>query len=681
MKKLIAALLTAAVLCTGAPALAQEIKGQQIGKLYAVTEADGQYLADSEGKVIAGPFAELSDQSGYAYAYTYGDDKIMFDLDGSVLAEVDGSGEILAPCNGIYAIMPDTTDMSLCTVFDVYDYETKTLIHSFDGAIMYYLEMQADKMFIEKGGKYAIVDKYGNFYTDYIYDGVKKRFNPSYDPFPLSYAVVIQNGEEKYIDWELNEIDLDDYNGEPFITNCWRIRSSIQGEEYYKEYYVLESGSKQGVYDMETGEYILPLSAEYTYSAMDGSYITAVRDEKYGLLDHSGNTAADFIYSSLENKGDGKYYYTLINDDDSVSDGYIYPASGDTAVSELEARDHFYKAAGGHKKEDVIGATIVYGDRCADLAQEDIDMITDRFWDFSYERVIEPQNGEDKGEYILLRFNDGTVCAIYSDCGIIVGSYGKQYNSGGTLKQNYVWYKPYIGNARNGLLSAFEGISSAYRDNTRNITVNDSPGAPEKDMLKTDGCSSWAYAEIERAAAENLMIPELEGKYTDEITRQEFCDLAVRLAATQKRPASDSRVGINAAKNDMLSENEELMSAYNSISYNDCASENVRFLSALGVINGTGDGNFEPDRSIKREEAAAILYRLQSVYKTPAQPDHSTAYSDDPAISDWAEEAVYSVRESGIMTGMDENEFAPAGAYTVEQAVATMLRLYDDINS
>lgn len=681
MKKIIAALLiAAAALCTCSLVLAKTPRGQQIGELYAVTETDGRYLTDSEGNVIAGPFAELSDQSGYPYAYTYGDDKILFDLDGSVLAEVDGAGMILAPCNGIYAIMPDTTDMSLCTVFDVYDYETRTLIHTFDRAIMYYLEMQTDKMFIEKGGKYAIVDKYGNFYTDYIYDGVKKRFNPSYDPFPLSYAIVIQNGEEKYIDWELNEINLDDYNGEPFITNCWRIRSSVSAEEYYKEYYMVESGEKTGVYDMKTGKYVIPFGERYIYCSMDDSYIIASNDGKYGLLDHSGNVAAEFIYSSLVNKGDGKYYYTLA-DEDSWSDGYIYPESGETAESELEERDYFYKAAGNHKKEDIIGATIVYGDRCADLAQEDIDMITDRFWDFSYERVIEPNNGADMGEYILLRFNDGTVCTVYSNCGIITGSYGKQYSSGGTLKQNYVWYKPYIGNARNGLFSAFESISNAYKDNTRNITVNDSRSVPEKDMLKTDGCSDWAYAEIERAAAENLMLSALEGEYTNEITRQEFCDLAVRLTATQKRPESDSREGISAVKNDMLSDNEELMSAYNSISYNDCTSENVRFLSALGVINGTGDGNFEPDRSIKRQEAAAILYRLQSLYKTPAEPVLSEAYSDDAAISDWAKDAVYSVRESGIMSGMGENEFSPDGVYTVEQAIVTMLRLYDYINS
>lgn len=681
MKKSIAALLiAAAVACGGSAALAEGQRGQQIGALYAVTESDGRYLSDSEGNIIAGPFAELSDNGGYPYAYTYGDDKIMFDLDGSVLAEVDGAGEILAPCNGIYAIMPDTTDMSLCTVFDVYDYETRTLIHTFDRSIMYYLEMQTDKMFIEKGGKYAIVDKYGNFYTDYIYDDVKKRFNPSYDPFPLSYAIVVQDGEEKYIDWELNEIDLDNYNGEPFVTNCWRINSSVSSEGYYKEYYMVESGEKTGVYDMETGEYIIPLKESYIYCSMDDSYIIATKDGKYGLLDHSGNVAAEFIYSALENKGDGKYYYTLA-DEDSWSDGYIYPESGETAESELEDQDYFYKAVGNHKKEDIIGATIVYGDRCADLAQDDIDMITDSFWNFSYERVIEPENGEDKGEYILLRFNDGTVCAIYSDCGIIAGSYGEQYSSGETIKQNYVWYKPYIGNARNALFSTFESISEAYKENTRNISVNDSRAVPENDMLKTDGCSDWAYAEIERAAAENLMLSALEGKYTDEITRQEFCDLAVRLAATQKRPDSDSREGISAAKNDMLSEDEELMSAYNDISYSDCMSDNVRFLSALGVINGTGDGKFEPDRSIKREEAAAILYRLQSVYKAPVQPVYDEAYSDDAVVSDWAREAVYSVRESGIMSGTGENEFSPAGAYTVEQAIATMLRLYDDINS
>lgn len=681
MKKIIiGAVIFAAVISTFCVVHAQEPKGQKIGDMYSVSESDGKYLTDTDGNVIAGPFAELSDQSGYPYAYTYGDDKILFNSDGSVLAEVDGRGEILAPHNGIYAVMPDTDNMDLCTVFDVYDYETRTLLHTFDRAFMYYLEQQTEKMFIKKDGKYAIVDKNGNFYTDYIYDDVKKRFNPDYVPFPSAYAIVVQNGEEKYIDWELNEIDLDNYNGSPFITNCWRINSSVPGENYYKEYYVLESGEKTGVYNMETKEYIIPLSTEYRYVCMDDSYIIAKKNEKYGLLDYSGNEVTDFIYFSLENKGDGKYYYTLLNDDDSISDGYIDPASGKTSESELEAIDYFYKAAGKHKKEDVIGATIVYGDRCADLAQEDVDRILNSFWNFNYERVVEPDSGADEDEYILLRFNDGTACTIYPDCGIIVGRYGKSYESGGALKQNYIWYKPYIGNARNVLYSVFEEISNNYKSNTRSVGAGDAKSVPDVDMLRTDGCSGWAYTEIERAAAENLMIYDFEGKYTDEITRQEFCDLAVRLVTTQRIPLSDSRESIWRVREDMFDGDQELKERYNSVKYNDCSSENVIFLSALGVINGTGDDNFEPDRSIKREEAAAILYRLQSIYKSPAQPAYGEVYSDDGAVSDWAREAVYSMRESGIMSGIGENEFSPAGAYTVEQAIATMLRLYDDIN-
>ena len=51
-------------------------------------------------------------------------------------------------------------------------------------------------------------------------------------------------------------------------------------------------------------------------------------------------------------------------------------------------------------------------------------------------------------------------------------------------------------------------------------------------------------------------------------------------------------------------------------------------------------------------------------------------FSDDAGISDWARESVYKCFRYGIMMGTD-NGFEPQGTYTVEQAIATMIRLYN----
>ena len=51
-------------------------------------------------------------------------------------------------------------------------------------------------------------------------------------------------------------------------------------------------------------------------------------------------------------------------------------------------------------------------------------------------------------------------------------------------------------------------------------------------------------------------------------------------------------------------------------------------------------------------------------------------YADQDMISDWAVNAVYDMREMGIMVGTSDTEFSPKDTYTAEQAIATVIRLY-----
>ena len=54
-------------------------------------------------------------------------------------------------------------------------------------------------------------------------------------------------------------------------------------------------------------------------------------------------------------------------------------------------------------------------------------------------------------------------------------------------------------------------------------------------------------------------------------------------------------------------------------------------------------------------------------------------YADKETISAWAFDAVFYMRELGIMIGTSETEFSPKATYTLEQAVATVVRLYEHI--
>ena len=657
------------------------ISTNQIDVFTVAVTNEGKYLLDGQNNILGGPYELISNYGGFPYAQNFDGSWEMYDVDGKVFAQVEKGGEISPPVNGLYAILRDSDNWHLCKKFELYDYDTKELLHTFDGTIMFYHELQHEKMFIYKDGKYAICDKYGKFSTDYIYDNVQKRFNPDYDPFPKAYAVVEQNGVQKFIDWNLNEIDLDNYNGEPFITNSYRMRGN-DGFEPYKNYYKLESGSKFALYDLDTDTFIIPYQYDYQFLSMNDKYIIVKGGENVnGVIDYSGNVVVPLKNQQLSFNEDGliSYYY---HDGETAHEGVLNLENGEMKERELDALGYFYKVIGQEQKEDIAYATIVYADnKAADISNEDLEKFLDVFWNFSYERVIAPNTYQNAGDnyYIKLWNKEKTEgYIIYPSSGVIVGSYGEHSESHGEIKENYVWYLPVVGNGRNALYSAKQTLWHNYKDKTRDITDADKINIPTKNMLSIDGASDWAKPEIQKAAACNLLPYELTDKYKNDITRNEFCNLIYRLVATEFYPDSDSRMGQGSAIENIINE-RQLTDKVNSTSFSDCADSRISFLCGAGIIYGMGDGTFAPDESITREQASTILYRTAEFLgnKTIIKPSYSQLYDDENAISDWAISSVMSMKAMDVMEGISEREFAPKGTYTVEQAIATVLRLYE----
>ena len=138
----------------------------QIGAFIVAGTNEGKYLLDNQNNILGGPYELISNYNEFPYAQNFDGSWEMYDVDGKVFAQVEKGGEISPPVNGLYAILRGSDNWHLCNIFELYDYNTKQLLHTFDGTIMFYHELQHEKMFIYKNGKYAICDKYGNFLTD-----------------------------------------------------------------------------------------------------------------------------------------------------------------------------------------------------------------------------------------------------------------------------------------------------------------------------------------------------------------------------------------------------------------------------------------------------------------------------------------------------------------------------------
>ena len=185
----------------------------------------------------------------------------------------------------------------------------------------------------------------------------------------------------------------------------------------------------------------------------------------------------------------------------------------------------------------------------------------------------------------------------------------------------------------------------------------------------SDAPSTWAVEEIEDARENGLIPEELDEKYQNNITRQEFCQLAVRLI--------ESTIGRNM--DDILDYHNV---SINELEFSDTNDKNIFAMNALHVVFGVGEGKFEPNRTISREEAATMLTRLAKVLDGKLPNDAILAFNDQTSISDWAYYSVMFVSNmsgkngSIIMGGTGENRFSPKETYTREQAFLSFDRLY-----
>lgn len=97
----------------------------------------------------------------------------------------------------------------------------------------------------------------------------------------------------------------------------------------------------------------------------------------------------------------------------------------------------------------------------------------------------------------------------------------------------------------------------------------------------------------------------------------------------------------------------------------------------LGIVNGKADGSFGINDPISRQDMAAMLYRAAAKTKVTLPNNvHENEFSDDSSISDYAAQAVKALQQAGIVSGMGDGTFAPAGNATRAQAAVIIYGFY-----
>lgn len=94
----------------------------------------------------------------------------------------------------------------------------------------------------------------------------------------------------------------------------------------------------------------------------------------------------------------------------------------------------------------------------------------------------------------------------------------------------------------------------------------------------------------------------------------------------------------------------------------------VELLSALDIIKGDDQGNFNPDNTITRAEMAAIICRAKGLEDAATGAMGPTAFTD-VAADHWAAGYVNLASQNGIINGYGDGKFGPEDTVTYEQAI------------
>ena len=170
----------------------------------------------------------------------------------------------------------------------------------------------------------------------------------------------------------------------------------------------------------------------------------------------------------------------------------------------------------------------------------------------------------------------------------------------------------------------------------------------------------WAFASVERAAELGLVTGYSDGTFRPDapVTRAQFVLMLWRMCG---KPAAAKAASFADASADW---------------YQDALSWAVE----NGYVNGLSDTRFGPDAPITRQQATAILFRLnggQSGTELTLTGIYEQTFTDSTTIAAWAKDATWWAVYHELVSGVGGSRIAPEANASRAQIAAILLRYAD----
>ena len=455
---------------------------------------------------------------------------------------------------------------------------------------------------------------------------------------------------------------------------------------------------KWGAVDSSFNTVIEPIYDKiYPFADAESRITTAIKDGKYGLIDQDGNAVADFVYDSItplynDNGKVNSYKVTQGYSENNNEKFGLLDRYGKTIkqLGEIEPQTLYedyklIKVSKKNNRDDREQYEYLYG-----LIGYDGNIVipveNTNIWGIS-EGIVSVQKAYDHCGYYDISGREITdfkyrMVSLFSEGFAFASScIDDKWTHEVINKNGEIMFNP--SDWSNGFYGGIAQIGAGkFIDTNGNIVIDNPEWAADPGLnwwsYKDDGrfivsdgencgvakytgfISLWAKDSVEKAEKINLIQPGENYNYTAFITREEFCGLIFSYIR-------------NVA--------EILDSPAAAMPFTDTNNAQIGILNLWGIIKGKSETEFAPNDSLTREEAAVIIYRLIS--KICPGWDATAQYfdfADSGQISDWATNDIQVICNMGIMQGVGDNRFAPKELYTTEQAVATLVRVYNNFS-
>jgi Mg-chelatase subunit ChlD len=181
--------------------------------------------------------------------------------------------------------------------------------------------------------------------------------------------------------------------------------------------------------------------------------------------------------------------------------------------------------------------------------------------------------------------------------------------------------------------------------------------------------SNWAISEISKSKQVNIITDKIEDDYQKNITREEFCELIVRLYTA-----------LTGVIPDVVNNN-----------FTDTDNEDISRAYGIGVVYGMSNERFAPNNNITRQEICTMIVRCieksisdvdVNIYSS--YDEIADEYIDLEQVSEWAQPSIFYALDNGIMKGIGtsfDKKIDPLNSTTREQAVLLAYRVYENKES